>query len=75
MNISQQSALKASGILGCIRRGVAKRLRKVTLSSALVWTHLEYCVWFWALQHNREMEISERVHRTEVHPEHEETRF
>ncbi|PKU37822.1 rna-directed dna polymerase from mobile element jockey-like [Limosa lapponica baueri] len=32
LNMSQESAFKADGILGCIWRGVAERLRKVILS-------------------------------------------
>ncbi|KAK4810616.1 hypothetical protein QYF61_007353 [Mycteria americana] len=56
--MSQHCALEANGILGCIRRGVAERLRK-----------------FWALQYKREMGLLERVQRTDIPPEHEETLF
>lgn len=70
MKISQHFVLKANSILGCIRKDVAKRLRRVipSLSSALLKPYWEYYIHVWALWHKRQMEILKKVQRTEALP-------
>ncbi|GAB0175873.1 mitochondrial enolase superfamily member 1 [Grus japonensis] len=67
LNMSRQCALaatqKANCVLGC--KVVTSRSRDVnlTLYSALVRPHLEYCVQLWGPQYKTDMELLERVQR------------
>ena len=59
------AAHKANCILGCIKRCMTSRSRKVILPlySALLRPHLEYCIQMWSPQYRRVMDLLECIQR------------
>jgi len=59
------AAQKAKRIVGCIKRNMASRWRKVILPlySALVRHHLESCVQFWSPQYKKDMQLLEQAQK------------
>lgn len=56
---------KANPTLGCIRMGVASRMRMVDvhLYFALRRCHWEYCIWAWGLQHKKDVQLLQCIQR------------
>ncbi|PKU31505.1 hypothetical protein llap_18184 [Limosa lapponica baueri] len=64
LNMSQQCALAAKR-LGCIKHSIASQSTEVIvpLCTALVQTHLKYCVQFWVPQYKKDIKILECTQR------------
>ena len=59
------AAWKVNYILDCIKRKVASRVREIILPlfSALVRSHLQYCIQAWGPHPRKDMELLEQVQR------------
>ena len=57
--------VQANGILGSIRRWGGSRDREgiVSLCSAFMRPHMQYCIQVWGLQYKKDRELLERVQR------------
>lgn len=64
-NMSQESALAARHILGCLSKSTASRSRKVIIPQylALVRPQLEHCAPVWSPQFQRNTEKLKRIQR------------
>ncbi|GAB0187640.1 hypothetical protein GRJ2_001229300 [Grus japonensis] len=68
LNVTRQctrASQKANHVLGFIKNSMTSRSREVILSlySALVRPHLEYCIQLWGPPYRRDMELLEQVQR------------
>lgn len=67
LDITQQcvlAAYKVNCVMGSLKRNVTRRSTKViVLCSALMSSHLEYCVQFWSSQDKKDVDVLEWVKR------------
>ncbi|KAK4808554.1 hypothetical protein QYF61_009857 [Mycteria americana] len=63
--LTAQKANRILLLMGCIKRSMTSRMRELILSlcSALVRPHLEYCVQLQSPQHRKDMDLLEQVQR------------
>ena len=63
LHVATVAAKRANHILGCIKHNTASLSKEVILllCLAIVWPHLEYCIWFWSLQCRNAVRVLESI--------------